>query len=300
MSSAVPRWVEPQLATLVRAVPEGNDWLHEIKVDGYRMFGCVDARAVALTSRHAKDWSRPFAIVTEALRALRVRSALVDGEVAAFQPNGTSSFQSLRQGGGAAGAVLAFVLFDVLFLDGRDLRGAPLIDRKERLRDLVAASPLAAPTVRFSDYIAGRGGEVWTGVSRMSGVEGVVSKRATSQYVGGRSVAWQKTKCVQRRTFLVGGYEPDGRTGVRRLLVGTRVDDKLVYTGRVGTGISYRDGAAMRARFERQHARTSPFVGGPRGGAAWVTPEIGVEVEYLEITAGGSLRHAVFRGLVAG
>jgi len=259
---AVPRWVEPQLATLVRAVPDGDDWIHEIKVDGYRMFGCVDAGEVTVTSRHCKDWSRPFAIVTEALRALRVRSALIDGEVAAFLPEGRSSFQALQNA--AAGAVLAFVGFDLLFLDGRDLRLEPLVHRKERLRDLLAASPLAAPTIRFSDYIVGRGSEVWAGVCKLSGVEGVVSKRRDARYQGGRTTAWRKTKCVPRRVFVIGGYAPAGRNSLNQLFVGSFVDERLTYTGHVGTGISSREATMLRAYLDARRIDLSPFSPAPR------------------------------------
>jgi bifunctional non-homologous end joining protein LigD len=301
-AAVVPRWVEPQLATLERAVPDGDDWIHEIKVDGYRMLGWRDGSDAALTSRRELDWSARFPAAVAGLRALGARSVLVDGEVAAFRSDGTASFQAL-QNIDAGGIVLGYVLFDLLFLDGRDLRGEPLVDRKERLRELVARSPLASPTVRFSDYIVGRGSEVWAGVCRMPGAEGVISKRPRARYRGGRSDDWRKVKCVQRGEFLVGGYtEPENGRGLSGLLVGVRDGERVRFAGRVGSGLGAKEGDAFRSYLEARRLERSPFspappraAVGPR--ARWAVPELVVEVEFLERTDDGGLRHPVFRGL---
>jgi bifunctional non-homologous end joining protein LigD len=202
--ASIPHWVEPQLATLAKVVPDGDCWSHELKIDGYRFLGRLDGGDAHLTSRRARNWSAEFHMVVEAMKALRAQSALVDGEVAAFLPDGRSSFQALQNVG--RGAVLRYVLFDLLFLDGEDLRDRPLEERRERLRDLIAGSPLAAPALTFSEHIVGRGAEVWAGICKMPGVEGIVSKRRGSRHRGGRNGDWLKVKQLQREDFVVGGY----------------------------------------------------------------------------------------------
>jgi bifunctional non-homologous end joining protein LigD len=299
----LPRWVEPQLATLVREVPEGDGWIHEIKYDGYRMLGRVEAGGATLLSRRAKDWSEDFTGVTRALTMLRSRSALVDGEVAAFLPDGRTSFQSLQNHLGKSPLPIGFVAFDLLFLDGVDLRPLPVEERKERLRELVATSPAAAPVVRFGDYLVGRGAEVWAAVCSQ-GVEGVMSKRRGRPYRSGRSDDWRKTKCVQRGEFVIGGFtEPEGG-GLSGFLVGEFDGNRLVFVGRVGASMTAGEADAVRGYLEQRRVVASPFNPKPAAAlvgarARWVVPELVVDVEFLERTDDGGLRHPVLKGIRA-
>jgi bifunctional non-homologous end joining protein LigD len=301
-AARMPRWVEPQLATLVREVPTDDRWIHEIKLDGYRMLGRVEAGRAHLLSRRAKDWSGEFAGVAEALTRIRAVSAMLDGEVAAFLPDGRTSFQALQNHLGASPLPLGYVAFDLLFLDGVDMRPRPIEERKERLRDLIGGSPAAAPVVRFGDYIVGRGSEIWAAVCGR-GVEGVISKRRGQPYRGGRGLDWQKVKCNQRAEFIVGGFtEPEAGPGLSGFLVGEHDDDRLAFVGRVGAAMTAREADAVRSYLEQRRVTRCPFspapprlLTGPR--ARWVVPEFLVEVEYLERTDDGGLRHPVLKGI---
>jgi bifunctional non-homologous end joining protein LigD len=298
----LPRWVDPQLATLAREVPEGDGWIHEIKLDGYRMLGRVEGGRAQLLSRRAKDWSMEFGSVVAALARLGARSAMLDGEVAAFLPDGRTSFQGLQNHAGASPLPLGYVAFDLLFLDGVDLRPRPIEERKERLRELVAASPAVAPVVRFGDYIVGRGSEIWAAVCGQ-GVEGVVSKRRGQPYRGGRGLDWQKVKCNQRSEFVVGGFtEPEAAPSLSGFLVGERDRDRLAFVGRIGAAMTAREADAVRSYLERRKVARSPFtpapprlLTGPR--PRWVVPELVVEVEFLERTEDGGMRHPIFKGI---
>jgi bifunctional non-homologous end joining protein LigD len=311
MAATLPRFVEPQLATLVTEVPTGDGWLHEIKYDGYRMLGRLEGGRAQLLSRRAKDWSVEFAPVATALGDLAARSAIVDGEVAVFAPDGSTSFQALQNI--AAGGALGYMLFDLLFLDGDDLRGLPLEQRKQRLQALVAAT--ASPVLRYADHVVGRGPDLWAQICAAGSIEGVVSKRRSSPYTSGRGGDWVKTKVIQRGTFVIGGFTPvENGPGLRGLLVGAFAGDQLVYAGRVGTGFSAREARAL-FDFLDQRRRTTPafarFPGGaeapPRsrwarpsshsGPPVWVEPELVVEVDYLEWTDDDVLRQPSLRAV---
>jgi bifunctional non-homologous end joining protein LigD len=298
----LPRWVEPQLATLVREVPAGDTWIHEIKVDGYRMLARVEDGRAHLLSRRAKDWSVEFAGVASALTRLDTRAALLDGEVAAFLPDGRASFQALQNHLGASPLPLGYVAFDLLFVDGMDLRPRPIEERKERLRQLIAGSPHARPIVRFGDYIVGRGSEVWAAVCGQ-GVEGVISKRRGQPYRSGRGLDWQKVKCTQRAEFIVGGFtEPEDGHGLSGFLVGERHGARLAFVGRVGAAMTGREADALRSYLEQRKVARCPFTPAPSrmltgSRARWVVPELVVEVQYLERTDDGGMRHPIFKGI---
>jgi bifunctional non-homologous end joining protein LigD len=226
----------PQLATLVKEAPSGDEWLHELKYDGYRI-GCVIAGGnVQLLSRNGKDWTDRFAAVREAAAQLKVKRALLDGEVAVVLPDGRTSFQALQNAlGGAAGQLVYFV-FDLLHLDGTDIGRLPLEERKARLQKLLGKSK---GVLRYSDHVVGHGDEVFNAACRQH-AEGIVSKRRDRPFQAGRGLSWVKTKCIQRQEFIIGGYtDPEGaRTGLGALLVGVREGDQLVYAGKVGTGFT--------------------------------------------------------------
>ncbi|MFW6323786.1 MAG: DNA ligase D [Desulfovibrionales bacterium] len=299
----VVRDVKPELAMLGEAPPEGDEWVHEIKHDGYRIIAYVEGEGVRLVSRNRKDWTERFPAIARALPALPVEAAVLDGEVVVQQPDGTSDFQSLQnllQGTGRG--MLLYYVFDLLYLDGFDLRGAPLIARKDLLEKVLAGSPGEDLPVRFSGHIRGRGEQVFRHACRFA-LEGIVSKHADSLYEQKRCRMWQKTKCVQRQEFVIGGYTDPagGRTGFGALLLGVYDEEVLVFVGRVGTGFSERSLLDLLQRMKPLQRSDSPFVNPPSGrqarSAHWVDPRLVAEVEFTAWTKDGSLRHPSFQGL---
>jgi bifunctional non-homologous end joining protein LigD len=297
----IPDWVAPQLATLAAAAPAGEEWLHEIKYDGYRLLAWVDGRSVRLVTRNRKDWTDRFPAIVHALAGLGLRGALLDGEAAVEVAGGITSFQALQnvQAAEAAGGRLRYWVFDLLFLAGRDLRGLPLSERKALLDRNLAD---AADPVRYSDHVVGRGPAFLASACR-HGLEGIICKRADAAHRSGRGGDWLKVKCLREQEFVIGGFtEPGGaRKGLGALHVGTFQDDELVYRGKVGTGFSDAALRDLRRRLRPLQRPDSPFVDGPRGAASrsthWVEPTLVAQVRYTEITTDGRLRHPSFRGL---
>lgn len=237
----MPTELLPQLATLARTAPEGDDWLYEVKFDGYRLLAFIEGRRIRLLTRRGHDWTDRFPHVQEALRALPVKQAVLDGEVVAAGAHGASDFQalqaSLKQGG-----PLAYCLFDLIHCDGLDLSHCPLEARKRLLAErLSQAQPPGL--LRFSDHVRGRGQEFLDFACR-SGQEGIIAKRADSPYRQERTHDWLKVKCLNRQEFVVGGFtDPAGsRTGFGALLLGVYDDSRLLYCGRVGTGFDQSGG----------------------------------------------------------
>jgi bifunctional non-homologous end joining protein LigD len=296
-----PAWVAPQLATLVAAPPPGDDWVHEFKLDGYRILLRIERGRARLLTRNQQDWTDRFPSLAEAASALPVKDALLDGEVVALDAAGVSSFQALQQVADlGTGRSLVYVAFDLLFLDGRDLRPAPLLTRKKLLARLLKGR--RAP-LRYSEHFDAPGQEVYERACRMA-LEGIVSKRKQAPYTSGRGPAWLKVKCVARQEFVIGGYtDPEGaRAEFGSLLLGVHEPDgRLVYAGRVGTGFSHATLAALGKRLRRLGQRESPFAAdGPRPptwGAHWVKPVLVGEVAFTEWTRDGLLRHPAFEGL---
>jgi bifunctional non-homologous end joining protein LigD len=290
-----------QLASPASEVPLGPDWIHEIKYDGYRVLARLDGTAASLVTRSGKDWSERFPAVVDALSGLGLRDTVLDGEVAVELEDGTTSFQYLQNAGNPPSAGrLRFFAFDLLRLDGADLRARPLLDRKSRLEGLV---PPGHPVLRYSDHVRGNGPAFFEQACG-HGLEGIISKRADGPYRGGRSRSWLKLKCVREQEFVVGGYtEPAGsRGGLGALHVGTYDDaGRLEYRGKVGTGFTASVLRDLRRRLDALVRSDSPFSGGPTGvsarGSRWVEPELVVQVRYTELTRDGRLRHPAYRGL---
>ncbi|HYC78162.1 MAG TPA: DNA ligase D, partial [Planctomycetota bacterium] len=297
----VPKDFGPQLATLVDVAPRGPGWVHEIKLDGYRILAFVDGARVRLMSRNDKEWTPRFPEVVDALADLGVR-AVIDGEVVAFGANGAGDFQALQNAMRAgAEATLAYFAFDLPWYEGVDLRGASLLDRKRLLERLVASAG-ASPTLFYSPHGEGEADEILKHACDRA-LEGLVSKRAEGRYVSRRTRDWVKVKCGRRQEFVVGGYSAPGgaRVGFGSLLLGVYDGDALKVAGRVGTGF---DDAALRHLLKRMkplRRATPPFVDPPRGadarGVTWIEPKLVVEVEFLEWTREGSLRHPSFVAL---
>jgi bifunctional non-homologous end joining protein LigD len=300
----LPAAPSPQLATLVSTPPAGDDWVHEIKLDGYRILCRIDAGEVRLISRNGKDWSARFAEIAEAAASLPIESALLDGEVVVLDEAGRSDFQALQNvaTAGAQQRNLFYFAFDLLHLEGRDITGLPLLKRKALLATLVGAAP-AGGLLRYSDHIVGHGKEFFEQACG-TGLEGIISKRATSPYRSTRNTDWQKTKCLKRQEFVIVGYtEPSGsRSGFGALVLAVNDGNgQLIHSGRVGTGFTDASLRELHRRLQRLETRTPSIIDPPRGAAGrdihWVKPSLVAEVAFTEWTGDGVVRHPSFQGL---
>ena len=298
----LPATFSTQLATLVKAPPTGDSWLHELKYDGYRI-GCrIDRGSVLLLSRNGKDWTARFPSVVEAARRLPVRQALLDGEVTIVMPDGRTSFQALQNayGSGLREGEIVYFVFDLLHLDGTDVSRQKLEERKARLRRLLGG---ADTIMRYADHVVGHGTQVFDAACRQ-GAEGIVSKRRDLAYQPGRGPSWLKTKCVDRQEFVIGGFtDPEGsRAGIGALLIGVHDSHgQLVFAGKVGTGFTQASARELRRRLEAIEQREPPFAVRPAGRVGrdvhWVKPSLVGEVAFTEWTGDGKIRHPSFQGL---
>jgi bifunctional non-homologous end joining protein LigD len=291
---------EPQLASLVGEAPAGADWIHEIKFDGYRVVARLEGGEARLFTRNGHDWTERFGEIAADLARLPVRAALIDGEVVAIDAEGRSSFRALQEAlSGGATAALRYQAFDLLHLNGHDLRGVAQIERKRTLAAVLAGAETGGG-VRYTDHVAGKGPAFFARACEM-GLEGIISKRADAPYRGGRGTRWRKVKCERRDAFVVGGYTaPKGsRAGFGALLLGAFAGASLAYAGRVGTGFDDRRLRRLHAALRQIERPTPPFAEVPRDvrDATWVEPEVVVEVAFTERTRDGRLRHPTFRGL---
>jgi bifunctional non-homologous end joining protein LigD len=294
----MPRFRPPQLATLATTPPSGSEWLHEIKFDGYRVLAAMAGGSARLYTRTGLDWTGQFRGVAEAVAQLPARGALIDGEVVALDENGRSDFGRLQRALDGGGETLRYYAFDLLELDGEDLSGLPLIERKRRLGALLSDAP---DVILYSDHIIGDGREILEQTCRM-GLEGIVSKRADKPYVSRRTPRWIKSKCSGRDEFVIGGWRPSTKKErpFSSLLLGEFEDGKLRYRGRVGTGFDEARLAEIARRLRPLARTTSPFADAPREAARdakWVEPRLVAEIAYAERTADGYLRHPSFFGL---
>ncbi len=293
---------KPQLATAADQAPDGSQWFHEIKYDGYRLLAWVRNQQAQLLTRNTLNWTRKFPALAERLAQLPVAAALIDGEIVHLEADGTTDFGHLQDAiSNERTDSLVFYAFDLLHLDGYDLTGAALEDRKALLAELVP--PHSTGMLRYSDHQVGRGPEFFRHACGYS-LEGIVSKRRDRPYRPGRSNDWVKVKCANRDEFIVIGFtEPaGGRRGLGALLLGY-YDPRgsLHYAGRVGTGFGDAQLAALRAQLEPLERATAPVGALPKGaslkGVHWSQPALVAEVRYGNWTAEKVLRHATFLGL---
>jgi bifunctional non-homologous end joining protein LigD len=296
--AAMPAEVEPQQATLVAQPPEGDEWLHEMKFDGYRILARLDGGRVRLTSRGGHDWTERFPDIAAALKELPLRRALFDGEATVVLADGTTSFSALQNAGALPpGARLAYFAFDLLYLGDSDLRRAPLEERKQLLQELL---PSGGDTLRYSDHVVGSGSRFLTAACRMA-LEGIVSKRRDGAHRPGRGTDWLKAKCHREQEVVIGGFtEPNGsREGIGALLVGVHEQDgSLHYAGKVGTGFTAAAARDLRRRLAPLETKVRPFAPGkgvPR--AHFVEPRLVAQVRFTEWTSDGRMRHPSFEGL---
>jgi bifunctional non-homologous end joining protein LigD len=298
-AAKAPKWtfVEPGLATRVDDAPKGDAWMHEIKYDGYRIQAAVSGDSVRLYTRTGLDWTAKFQSVADALAALNLKDVLLDGEVAVAQASGKTDFSALQKSleSGVAKGVSYFV-FDLLGDGAKDMRKAPLLERKQQLEKVLAK---AKAPIRISPYVEGGGPDVLEAF-RDQGLEGVVSKKATSTYQSGRTSSWLKAKCVNEQEFVIIGYQPSLKNrAFAALMMADHVDGKLVYRGNVGTGFNDKTLASLHAELCKIE-RAKPALTVPREaakGAKWVEPKLVAQVRFAEFTSEGAIRHGVFLGL---
>jgi len=296
-----PDWIAPQLATLVDHMPSDDRWLHEIKFDGYRLLCRVKNGEVRLFTRNANDWTAKLSAQADAIAHLRLKEAWLDGEAVVLTDQGRSSFQALQNAFDSHfTGTIVYCLFDLLYLNGYDLRSTPLIERKRLLASLLSGSSDAH--LRYSDHIIGDN-EASLKEACRQGLEGLIVKRMDAGYRSGRGRSWLKVKCEQRQEFVVGGFtEPAGaRKGFGALLLGFYEDGRLRYAGKVGTGFSERILKTLHRTLVDLERPKAPFVDPPTGyeakGAHWVTPKLVAEIRFAEWTQEGILRHPSFQSL---
>ncbi|WP_262265884.1 DNA ligase D [Microvirga yunnanensis] len=298
----LPAFVEPALAQLVESAPRGRNWLHEIKLDGYRMQARIDGGQVQLLTRKGLDWTAKFKPIANALKEMKTPSALLDGEIVVEDEAGVSSFSALQQElKGGKGERFVYYVFDLLYLDGEDLRKATLADRKAALRLLFDDLPQGG-AIRFSDHLEEDGATLVRHACRM-GLEGIISKRADQPYRSGRGDDWVKSKCTQRQELVIAGYLPSSasKKAVGSLVMGVYEAGKLIPVGRVGTGFTSAVAGALYKTLTSIEMKASSFAGkipaAAGRGVKWVRPELVAEVEFRGWTHDGMVRQGSFQGL---
>lgn len=297
----LPLTLRPELATLVDTPPEDADeWIYEIKFDGYRILTRIEGDKIKLFTRSGLDWSHKLPELVKAIRGMRLKQGWLDGEIAVLDEKGIPEFQALQNAfdSSRTGSIV-YYLFDLPFYGGYDLRAIPLIERRNQLQT-VLKKPLP-DQIRLSDVFDAAPGDILASACNL-GLEGVIGKRKNSPYVSRRSSDWIKLKCTLRQEFVIGGYtDPKGsRSGIGSLLLGVYDDEKkLQYAGNVGTGFSERTLRDLKAKLDRVPAEESPFVkaSGIDRKAHWVQPKLVAEVSFGNWTQGGHVRHSVFHGL---
>jgi bifunctional non-homologous end joining protein LigD len=295
-----PSFVKPQLAVLAAKPPSEEGWVHELKLDGYRMQARKDGRGVQMLTRSGLDWTERVQSVANEVARLAVDKVTLDGEVVVLAENGTTNFADLQasfQDG--AKNVLTYFCFDLLHVEGRNARELPLVARKEILAQVLDGAD--EDLLRVSEHLDTDGGEMLHKACEFH-AEGIVSKRAAGHYSPGRGGDWLKMKCLHEQEFVVGGYTlpSNGSRGVGALLLGYYDGGKLAYAGRTGTGFTQKTHVMLRGKLEKLARETAPFASVPgeaRRGAKWVKPELVAQVRFATWTADNLVRQAAFLGL---
>lgn len=289
----------PQLCKLANAVPEGDDWIHEIKFDGYRAIARRRGDSVRITTRGGHDWTSRFGDLAERIAAVSNEDFTIDGEVIVLDATGRSDFGLLQSGLRAEGSAdYTFAAFDLLDFAGSNIAGLPLSSRKELLREVV---PDGDPRVVYSRHWSGlvEGRQLFEQACELK-LEGVISKETRQPYLPGSRRSWRKIKCDNRQEFVICGYTAPRNScpGFGALVLGSYESGRLVPRGKVGTGFSDRQRRELLAELEERRLSVSPFgAGGPADDVTWVRPDMIAEVRFAELTRDGFIRHGSFVGL---
>src|ERR1700743_3184731 len=285
-----PGFIEPALATTITKVPSGERWLHEIKFDGYRVQVHIKDAAITVFTRRGNDWTKRFKKIADDAWHINAGSAIIDGEVVAPAADGTTDFSVLQNELKGQSSKIVMVAFDLLYLNGRDLRKLPLHQRKAELKKIVAGTD-----IQFSESFEIDGQAMFEHACKV-GLEGVVSKVRDSVYPTGRSNDWVKKTCAQRETLTIAGFALDGSKW-DGLYVARRKGDDLVYAGKVDHGFDKASAADLKKRLTPLVRKTQAFAKRVAHKGVWVEPRLEAEIEYRAKSADGKVRHPFFKGL---
>ncbi len=299
----LPATFAPQLATLVDEPPsDSDDWIYELKFDGYRLLTRIQGSSIKLFTRNGNDWTSKMPALVKAIQTLKLTSAWLDGEILVMDEHGVPDFQALQNGFDTKSTRdIVYYLFDAPYLSGRDIRELPVLQRREALQ-LILSQP-HDDKIRFSEAFDASPSDLVSSACQI-GFEGVIGKRKTAAYSSKRTPDWIKLKCSHRQEFVIGGYtDPKGsRTGIGSLLLGVHdKDGQLLYAGNVGTGFSERTLKEIKIELDKIGAAESPFADstGIDRKSHWVKPKLLAEVSFAEWTDSNHIRHSVFHGLRA-
>jgi len=285
-----PGFIEPVLAEQADRVPRGDRWIHEVKYDGYRGQLHIANHAVKIFTRSGLDWTRQFAKVAHDADLINASSAIIDGEIVAPGEDGKTDFATLQKSLKGNSDNIRMIAFDLLYLDGRDLRKVPLLERKAALKQLLARLP-----IEYSEHFDMDGAELFRRVCAGE-LEGVVSKIANSPYGGLRGNYWVKTTCAHRETLAIAGFKiKDNR--FEGIYVGRQDGDELHYAGKVELGFEKETVEDLQQRLKKLVRKTQPFARRIPNSGIWVEPRLAAEIEYRAKSANGQLRHPFFKGL---
>ena len=299
----LPTFIPPQLATQATTAPTAEGWLHELKLDGYRIQARKDGPKVELLTRTGLDWTHRMKTIAAQVSTLPAKSCVLDGEVVVLAENGTTSFADLQaafQEG--VKKPLTYFVFDLLHLNGHNLRNLPLLERKTILANLLANAP---EYVHLSEHIQSNGEVIFRKACEMH-AEGIISKRADARYVSGRTTSWIKLKCIHEQEFVIGGFTLPakghaGIHGIGALLLGYYDSSgNLIYAGRTGTGFTQKTHPIIRSQLDKLRQTTNPFYKPPaeaRNGVIPVIPTLVAQVNFATWTADNLVRQASFKGL---
>ncbi|MBO4226652.1 non-homologous end-joining DNA ligase [Bradyrhizobium neotropicale] len=285
-----PGFIEPALATQADRVPSGTRWVHEIKFDGYRVQLHIANDDIKVFTRRGRDWTRRFKKIATDAYEINVGSAIIDGEVVVPSPDGTTDFSVLQSELKGKSTRIMMVAFDLLYLNGYDLRKLALAERKAHLRRLIEGTP-----IQFSESFELDGREMYQHACEV-GLEGVVSKVRSSRYASGQAAEWVKVTCRQRETLTIAGFALDeGKWD--GIYLGRRNGGELIYAGKVDHGFDKASAADLQKRLTPLIRKTQPYTKRIAHKGIWVEPKLLAEIEYRAKSAEGKVRHPFFKGL---
>jgi len=285
-----PGFVEPALATSIERVPQGERWIHEIKFDGYRIQLHIANEDVKVFTRRGNDWTRRFRKIAHDAFLISASSAIIDGEVVVPAADGTTDFSVLQNELKGKSDKFAMVAFDLLYLNGYDLRRVPLFERKALLNKIIAETD-----IQFSESFEVDGAEMYKHACK-TGLEGVVSKVRDSWYVSGRINDWVKKTCAMRETLAIAGFALDGKKW-DGMYLGRRNGKELIYAGKVDHGFDTASAKELQARLKPLIRKTQPYAKKIAHRGIWVEPSLLAEIEYRAKSAEGKVRHPFFKGI---